>query len=109
MAQRQDRKFVNGLFARRVWADGKNELFGIGIKKDEFIRNIQAIPADSTGFINLTLGSQKTDYDKFSLWLKDEQQNNSNSYSNNRSTQTPPPPPPTSSNLPPSDDDDLPF
>lgn len=107
MAQRQDRKFVNGLFARRVWADGKNELFGIGIKKDEFIRNIQAIPADSKGFINLTLGSQKTDYDKFSLWLKDEQQNNnSSSYSNNRST---PPPPSTSSNLPPSDDDDLPF
>lgn len=100
--QKQDRKFVNGFYGKRVWADGDNELFGIGLKKKDFIKNIEAIPEDANGFINLTMGSQKADHDKFSLWPREEKKQSSSSSTSSQA--------PSSSSLPPADDtDDLPF
>lgn len=105
MEQKKDRKFVNGVFVKRVWVDSKdsrNELFGFGIKKRDFIQNIERIQEDEKGFINLTLGSQKEDHDKLSLWEKDEQANTSRTTSTSQTTTS-------ASATPPADDDDLPF
>lgn len=106
MAQQNDRKFVNGFFAKQVWADGDRQLLGVGIKKDEFIKNLQAIRADENGFINLTMGSQKADPLKFSLFESDYKKGNSSSSSSSSSNNKPSSSPSTP---PPDDTDDLPF
>ncbi len=71
-----DRKWVNGMFVKKVWQsdDKETALFGIGIKKQEFLAEITALQADDRGFINLTMGAQKDDIKKYSVWLDDKSQ-----------------------------------
>jgi single-stranded DNA-binding protein len=109
MAQpRQDRKFINGFFAKRFWQRDDAEMISIGLKKDEFIRDIEAMSADDRGFINLTMGSQKADPAKFSLFPQEDRRDKSSSaYSSAKSNTQPSRP--SSSTPPPDDTDDLPF
>lgn len=97
----KDRKFVNGLFVKRVWVDpndSSNELFGLGVKKKDFLQNIQSIQEDENGFINLSMGSQKEDRDKFSVWQKEPKESKPTTKAST------PAPVPAASN-----EDDLPF
>ncbi len=64
-------KYVNAIFLKKNWedpADPGNILIRVGIKKAEFLKEIQAIQEDPRGFINLTIGRQKQDPSKFSMW-----------------------------------------
>jgi len=68
----KDKKYVNGIFFKKTWEDENdagNFLASVGVKKEEFIKNIQSLPPDSRGFINLSFGRQKADPNKYSLWL----------------------------------------
>lgn len=73
--QKTDRKFINAFFGKRVWRDGNDpdrELFSIGLKKADFLSEIDAIQEDDRGFINLTMGSQKADPSKMSLFEQEK-------------------------------------
>lgn len=88
---RQDRQFVNGAFIKRVWVDkndSSNELFNVGLKKKDFIAEIEKLEEDERGFVNLSMGSQKADRDKFSLWEKEPMTQSSNRSSKSSSTST---------------------
>lgn len=105
------RRFVNGAFIKRVWVDdddSSNELFNVGLKKDDFIAEIEKLEADERGFINLSMGSQKENRDKFSLWEKEDKpaQSRSRTSSNNTRSSTPPRETPVAEV---DDTDDLPF
>lgn len=65
-------KYINAIFLKKIWEkpeDPSNLLLSVGIKKEQFIKEIQALVADPRGFINLTIGRQKVDTAKYSLWL----------------------------------------
>lgn len=86
---RQDRQFVNGAFIKRVWVDkndSSNELFSMGLKKKDFIAEIEKLEEDERGFVNLSMGSQKANRDKFSLWEKEPMTQSSNGSSKSSST-----------------------
>ena len=62
------KQYVNGLFPVR-----KNgpygEFFNIGVKKEVILKEIEAMDADPRGFINLTMSPQKTNPDKYSVYV----------------------------------------
>ena len=95
------RKYINGVFLRKVWEDIPRGgiLIGQGINKEEYLKEIQAIPADDRGFINLTIGTQRNDTSKLSLWLDDRPRP---SVDNNYKK-------PGDERTSPNDTDDLPF
>lgn len=67
-------QYIQGAFIKQA----KNESFiDFGIKKKEFLESIEGLVADEKGFINLTIGKQKADPNKYSLWLNDWKPNTS--------------------------------
>lgn len=70
-----NRQYVNGAFFKKVYEKNDALIIGVGIKKKEFIENLQALPEDGRGFVNLTIGTQKKDKNKFSLWVDDYDKN----------------------------------
>lgn len=63
MAQ-NNRNFINGAFANKV---GDYDLINIDISEDA-IKAIQALPKNAKGMRRLTLGAQKNDPSKYSLY-----------------------------------------
>jgi hypothetical protein len=61
-----ENKFVPGVFAKT----GKNPAFiNIGIKLDDFKKYINKLKPDDRGFVNFSMGKQKSDPSKYSMWL----------------------------------------
>lgn len=72
--QQTNKKFINGVFVKKVWQDATdvdNSLFGIGIKKEELLHYLNEAEEDERGFINWTMGSQKGDRRKLFIWEND--------------------------------------
>lgn len=69
MAQQNDKEYVNSIFIKKVYENGDNRLYGVGVKKKDFLKQIEALEENEKGFINLTMGTQKNDTDKMSLWV----------------------------------------
>jgi hypothetical protein len=68
--------YINGLFVKRVWRDSndfENELFSLGVKKQQLIEELEKLQENKDGFINLSMGRSKKDGDpnKFSVWEND--------------------------------------
>jgi hypothetical protein len=104
--QKQDRKFVNSIFLTKTWGEGDSILISTGINRDEFIKELKALPANEKGFVNLTIGTQKNDSNKFSMWLNEGRQSSSSS---SASSSKPTPAPQLKQTVEPSSTDDLPF
>jgi hypothetical protein len=87
--------YIQGAFIKQ----SKNESFiDFGIKKKEFLESIEGLVADEKGFINLTIGKQKADPSKYSLWLNEWKPDSSKKSSK-----------PTYKNDSAGEDNDLPF
>jgi hypothetical protein len=104
----ETKNWVNSLYVKRKWSDGSGkELISVGVKKKDFLLFLQKVEENKNGFVNITLGTQTNDVDKFSAWLDDKGQNGSNSTSTNTSQSTPTQT--SNSSQPSNDNDDLPF
>lgn len=88
----QKKEFINGLFVKKA----TDPFIKIGVRKDEFIKQIQALETDEKGFFNLTMAPQKNDPSKFSVWVDNWKPTKGAGASTSKST----------SNV---DDNDLPF
>ena len=64
-------KYINSAFLKKVYDKNDSLLIGMGIKKEEFLKDIAALEADDRGWVNLTIGTQKNDKSKYSLWEDD--------------------------------------
>lgn len=67
----KERKFLDGAFLKEVYRSEESMLVSLGINKAKFIAELQAIPANEKGFFNLTIGPQKNDKKKWSMWIDD--------------------------------------
>lgn len=70
----QESTLINGFFGRRVWRsdeDPDNELFGVGIHVENFIKSLRELPANNKGFVNLTIGTQKKDNNKLTMFYRE--------------------------------------
>lgn len=95
-----DKTFINGVFAKKK---GEN-FWGLWIPKmDEFIHELQQLPTDEKGGVNLNFSAQKTAPEKGSLYLDDWKPN---PQQRGRSTAAPQR---QSKPAPAEDDSDLPF
>lgn len=69
----EQKQYLNSIFVKKAnWTDRNdpsNILLGAGIKVDEFIKELQKIPQKANGFINLSIGRQKNDPSKYSVWV----------------------------------------
>lgn len=64
------KKYLNSIYVKKTYSSVEGGIMlGVGIKKEDLLRELQAIPADERGWINLSMGSQKNNPDKFSTWL----------------------------------------
>lgn len=115
-ATTKERDYIDGVFMKKFWnnSDNTSIMVGVGLKKREVIDQLEAMEEDEKGFVNLVMGTQKSDQSKFSLW-KDNR--------DNAPAKTSPPPPSANKKSPPptktkntpqppvaeDDDDDLPF
>lgn len=64
----KNKQYIQGAFIKQ----SKNESFiDVGIKKKEFLEAIESLQADEKGFINLTMAKQRTDPNKYSIWLNE--------------------------------------
>lgn len=68
-----ERKFINGAYLKKVYDKNDSLLIGFGFIKDKFIAELQALQPDERGFVNLTIGTQKNDKSKYSIWLDDRE------------------------------------
>jgi len=69
-------KFIPGVFAK----ESKNPAFiNIGIKLEDFKNYINNLKPDSRGFVNFSMGKQKNDPTKYSMWLDTWKPNSSKS------------------------------
>ena len=61
-----ENKFIPGVFAKA----GKNPAYiNIGIRLEEFKKYINELTPDAKGFVNFSMGKQKVDPSKYSMWL----------------------------------------
>jgi len=67
--QKEHGPFINGIVGKVVWRKDDRFLVGLGFKKEVIIKELQALPANENGFINLTMGTQKDDTSKISTWV----------------------------------------
>lgn len=102
MAQQREQELVKGFTGKQVFGSKTPLIIGIGVKKQEFIDQILAIPENERGWIQLSLKSKKGDPEKVYLF-KDKE----DAAPSRQSSSTPPPPPPSSTSSFPTDD--LPF
>jgi hypothetical protein len=78
MAQ-ENKNYINGVFLKDRWVkeDGSSRIIGMGINKEEFIKQLSNLKADGRGMINLTISTQKSDPEKYSLFVDDFKPKNS--------------------------------
>jgi hypothetical protein len=80
MANNTPRKWLEKVFIKKVWSDGDRPLpafmLGVGAVKEDLLAQIEAIPADDRGFINFTIGTQKKDPTKYSIWQDEGRRDN---------------------------------
>lgn len=69
MSKDNNRKYINSFFGKKSYQDGDSMLFSVGLKKKDFLKEINALPENENGFINLTIGTQKADQNKISLFI----------------------------------------
>lgn len=61
-----ENKYVPGVFAK----EGKNPAFiNIGIKLADLREYLDTLKPDEKGFVNFSMGKQKKDPSKYSMWL----------------------------------------
>lgn len=61
-----ENKFAQGVFIKKA----KNPKFtDVGIKIEDFIKYLKTLTPDSRGFVNFSVGTQKSDTSKFSMWV----------------------------------------
>lgn len=106
--QQEKKNYVNGIFAKRVWTDGDRQLFSLGVKKAALIKELQSLKENENGFVNLTMGTQKDNTEKFSVWVDDYIKTNASSSSSQKTTNSKPATKQTQSASVEADDD-LPF
>lgn len=62
----ENNKFAQGVFIKK----GKNPKFtDVGIKIEDFIKYLKTLKPDARGFVNFSVGTQKADPSKFSMWV----------------------------------------
>jgi len=67
---KSNKEYINGIFISRK--EGQyGEFFNVGVKKEEFLKSIEAIAEDDRGFINLTMTPQKSDPSRLSVYVND--------------------------------------
>lgn len=66
------RKYLNGAFLKQSYNRNDSLLINMWVPNlAEFVKEIQALTPDEKGGINLTIGTQKADKTKYSLWVDD--------------------------------------
>ncbi len=63
---KQAKQYMNGVFVTKV-EGSYGPFFRMGIKKEEFIKNLNALEADAKGFVNFTMSEQRADASKYSV------------------------------------------
>lgn len=63
----QPKNYLNGIFVKKKTGQ-YGEFFSIGIKKKEFIEQLQRLQEDGKGFVNLTMTPQRDDASKYSVY-----------------------------------------
>lgn len=107
--QTKDKKWIDGLFVKKVWQDDKkpdNAIYSIGVKKEDLLHYLNEAETNDDGFINWKMASQVKDNKKMSVWEDDfipEKRSGGSNYSKSSYKKSPASPPPAD------DADDLPF
>lgn len=74
MADAKRKNYLNKIYIKKTWEDENdagNVLLSAGILRDEFIKELMALPVTEKGYVNLTFGRQKGDPSKWSAWTDD--------------------------------------
>ncbi len=67
---KQDRNWADGMFIQSKQTQ-HGEIFSIGIKREEFIKWLNKLPANQKGMVNLSAAYRKEDASKLSIWEND--------------------------------------
>jgi len=101
----QPKNYLNGIFAKKKTGQ-YGEFFSVGLKKKEFIEQLNRIQEDERGFVNLVMTPQQADPSKYSVY---EDNWKPNSSANNAAASNPRTPATDSMMADPGVSDDLPF
>jgi len=71
--QKPPKQYVNAIFVQKKWEDKSTDsvLYSVGIKVEDFIKELKKWPTNDKGMLNLTLVTQKSDKNKMSLFYEE--------------------------------------